>query len=783
MNLSVKWLSDLLGMTIDPDDATERLGMLGAPVEEMRQLHSELGDVVVGLVEDVRPHPDADRLTLCKVNDGARVLEVVCGAPNVQAGKKYAYAPVGAVLPGGLELSAKKIRGVVSNGMLLSAKEMGLGADRSGILELNTDAAPGTALLDALPVADTRLTIEVTANRPDLLCHKGVARELGAVYGKPIKLPKFPGAAKEPAAARRVTKSGASDGVHVVIEDAAGCPRYMAAVIRDVQVGLSPAWLEARLRSIGARPINNVVDATNYVLYELNQPLHAFDLAKLAGPKIVVRRATNGEGLTTLDGERRELTTEMTMICDARGPTAIAGVMGGEHSEVGPDTADIVLECAYFDPVRIRGTRRALGMSTEASYRFERGIDLQALPDALRRAVQLIQTVAGGDVRAAPVDVYPRPAKPRAVFLRPERVEHLLGKPVSAGRIERLLVSIGFAVAPKGKRLHVQVPGWRPDVTREVDLIEEIARLEGYDAFPVELRPLRPSVVPNDPVEALKTAVRRVFTTLGLHEARSLPLVPDGGERAVPLLNPLSAEEGFLRQSLVPGLVRSVERNWAARERDVRLFEVGQVFEQADDGAPAGRLRLAAVVTGARTPPHWTAGGKAPEYDVWDIKHMFEEAARTAGPVGHVVARDDGWVFEDEDGRCRGRAGPLSTDRPAWAGPVYGMELDVEVRERPYARFEPLPSTPPVERDLALVLPADVSAADVEAVMRDAGGALLERVAVFDEYRGAEVDGRSVAWHLVFRAPDRTLRDAEVDESVSRILGRLGERFDVQRRT
>lgn len=784
MNVSLNWLSALLGREVDPDDAARRLGMLGAPVEEMLPLHRELDDIVVGVVEEVGPHPDADRLTLCRVNDGERVLEVVCGAPNVRAGKKYPYAPVGAVLPGGFKLSAKKIRGVTSNGMLCSAKELGLGTDHAGILELNTDAAAGTPLLEALPLRDTRLVIEVTANRPDLLCHKGVARELGAAYGATVKLPKVAKAKDDMPAPTRVKRAGTCDGAEVVIDDAEGCPRYMAAVIRGVTVGPSPAWLEARLRSVGARPINNVVDATNYVLYELNQPLHAFDLATLAGSKIVVRRAKSTETLTTLDGEQRTFSPEMTMICDAERPTAIAGVMGGGESEVTGATTDVLLECAYFDPVRIRKTRMALKMSTEASYRFERGIDLQALPDALRRAVQVIRAVAGGEVREPPIDVYSKPVKPHAVFLRPERVEHLLGTPVSRDEVERLLVSIGFAVAPKGKRLHVQIPGWRPDVMREVDLIEEVARLRGYDTFPVELRPFRPSVVPDDPVEPLKARVRRVFTGLGLHEARTLSLVPAGDEGAVPLNNPLSGDEGYLRARLLPGLVRASERNWAARERDIRLFELGTVFEAAADGSrPAERQRLGVVVSGARTPPHWTGSGKAPDYDLWDIKHMFEEAARVAGPAGTIITCDDGWALEDSDGVRRGHAGPLAAEHPAWAALLYGMELDLVVEERPVRGFAALAETPPVERDLALVLPGGVTAREVEAVMRDAGGVLVERVAVFDEYRGAEVRGRSVAWHLVFRASDRTLTDEEVDALVTRILERLGDRLHVERRT
>ncbi len=784
MNVSLNWLSALLARPLDADDVDRRLTMLGVGVEAVERLHQDLGEVVVGLVESAQRHPNADRLSLCVVNAGGGPIEVVCGAPNVTAGRKYPYAPVGATLPGGLTLTARKIRGVVSNGMLCSARELGLGTEHEGILELATDAAPGTPLLEALPLADTRLELEITANRPDLLGHKGVARDLGAVYGLPVKLPAFPDAPPEGPAPRRMERSGAVDGVDVVIEDVEGCPRYIAAVIRGVRVGPSPAWLDARLRAVGARPINNVVDATNYILYELNQPMHAFDLARLRGGKVVIRRARPGERITTLDGEERALTPEMTMICDAEGPQAVAGVMGGGDSEVSGATTDVLLECAYFNPKRIRATRKALRMDTDASYRFERGTDPFAMPEAVRRAVTLIRAVAGGTEREPAVDVHPEPAKPRTVFLRPEFVPRLLGTVVTREEVERHLTSVGFAVAPKDGRLHVQVPGWRPDVTREVDLVEEVARLRGYDTFPVEMRPFRPSTVPDDPGEAWKARLRRTLTAMGLHEARLLPLRPDreDDQALARLTNPVSRDQATLRHALLPGLVEAVGRNWSVRQRDVRLFEIGNVFGAVGGGGVAERLRVAGVVSGARVPPHWTGGGRGADYDPWDVKGMLEEVSRVAGPPADVRPAEAGWVLVGADGRQRGWAGECQADRPPWAAPVYGFELDVEVWERPFARYESLPVTPPVERDLALVLPDGVTAAQVAAVVREAGQPLLERVVLFDEYRGGGMAGRSLAWHLDFRASDRTLRDEEVDAAMAVVLGALKERLGVVRR-
>jgi len=774
MNVSLSWLSVLLGRELDADDVAHRLTMLGATVESVERLNEELGDVIVGLVEQVERHPDADRLSLCQVNDGQQVHEVVCGATNVRAGRKYPYAPAGAVLPGGFKLSKRKIRGVVSNGMLCSPRELGLGAEHEGIMDLETEAAPGTRLIDAMPLRDVRLELDVTANRPDLLAHKGVARELAAVYGGAIRLPPIPGSAAVGPAPRTVQRQGSVGGVEVTIEDAEGCPRYMAAVIRGVTVGPSPDWLQARLRSIGARPINNVVDATNYILYELNQPMHAFDLAKLAGPKIVVRRALPGERIVTLDEEPRDLTPDMTMICD--------GVMGGRDSEVTRETGDILLECAYFEPKRIRRTRQALKMSTDASYRFERGIDLEGMADALRRAVALIVAVAGGTEPEAGIDVFPKPAKPRTVFLRPPRVERVLGVPMSRDAIEGYLVRLGFPVAPKADRLHVQVPGWRPDVTREIDLIEEVARLHGYDAFPVEMRPFRPSTVPSDPMEEIKRRVRVLLTGLGLSEARSLSLTAKGGPDAFRVLNPLSAEDAYLRRDLLSGLVRSVERNWAVRERDVRLFEIGVTFRAAGGPLPEQTLRVAGTVTGGRAPAHWSASGKVSDYDVWDAKGLLETVARLAGGPGRLATVPDGWEWRDASATSGGWAGRLEADRPAWAGEVVGFELDLVRSGEGSVRFEALPTTPPVERDVALLLPPGVTAAQVEEVIRATAGTLLAGLTVFDEYRGKGMSGRSVAWRLVFRAPDRTLKDEEADAALQRALAALKEQLGVERR-
>ena len=794
MIVSRRWLEALLNRPLEGQDVADRLARQVAPVDGVVPIHQDLRDVLVARVLEVRQHPNADRLSLCTVDAGGGPLEVVCGAPNVQAGKTYPFAPVGATIPGGLTLERRKIRGVESNGMLMSAKELGLGVDHAGILELDTEAAPGTPFLEALPLADEQIIIDVSANRPDLLCHKGVARELGVSLGATVKLPSFGDSMHQ--SPKRATTQGSVDGVTVSLEDPEGAPRYMIAVVRGVTVRPSPPWLATRLQAIGQRSINNIVDATNYILFEINQPLHAFDLAKLRGPAVVVRRAKAGEQIVTLDGVTRKLTPEMTAICDAERPTIVAGVMGSADSEVSDGTTDIVLECAYFQPTRVRRTRRALGLSSESSYRFERGIDMLGMPDAMARAIDLIRAVAGGEMREPPIDLWPPPGpqQPRSVFLREARVGYLLGVPVARKEIERLLSAVGFVAAPKDERFAVQIPGWRPDVTREVDLIEEVARLRGYDSFPDELRPYRPGTVPDAPAELTLRRIREqlVRSGGGLLEARSLPLGPADGPDAVPVLNPLSADEAHLRSRLLPGLVRRVEHNWSMGQRDVRLFEVGTVFRKAAGGGPRPdeELHLAIVLTGARHPPHWSDQGdvaKLPDMDIWDLKHHFELAVGVAAPECEVQPAANGprWVAVPKAGAGPvGTAAPLEADAPRWAGPLFGLELTITVGAEPLARYQPLPTQPPVVRDLSLVLPGGVRAAAVETVLHREGGTLLERLDVLDEYRGSGLPAgtRGVTWRCTFRAPDRTLTEQETAAVLERMLRAAEERLDVRRR-
>jgi len=789
MNVSRLWLEAFLRRKLDSKDLAARLAMLGVPVDGIEPMHPGLDAIVVGLVESARPHPNADRLRLCLVNDGTTERRhVVCGAPNVTEGKKYPFARVGVTLPGGITLERRKIRGETSEGMLCSARELGLGQDHDGILELITDAAPGTALLTVLPIDDDRLILDVTPNRPDLLGHKGVARELSQAYGVPFRLPEIPGSPEHgPGSLRRVeAPRGTIAGITVGTDDAHGCPRFTATIIRGVKIGPSPSWLSDRLQAAGVRSINNVVDATNYVMLELNHPMHAYDLARVEGSLLVARRSMAGEKVTTLDGTQRALTEDMTVIADGNRVVGVAGVMGAANTEVSEATTDLLLECACFEPARVRRSRRTLGLSTDASYRFERGVDLWGLPEAQRRCAELILATAGGRIEDA-IDVWPTPGNPPRIFVRTARVAQVLGAELSITAIEKYLVAIGCTVLnkPEDARLAVDVPGWRPDLTSEIDLIEEIARLHGYDSFPVDLRPYRVGRLGDPPMERAIAHVRDGLVTLGLLEATLLSLGPSEGEGSVKLLNPLSAEDAWLRQTLLPGLGRAAATNWSRQVREIRLFEIGTGFRASGTGGrPLETSRVAALISGERVAGHWTEGGKAPDFDLWDLESLFEATVALANPSATVQVDAGGWIAQDRDGRIVGHARALELDPPAWAAPVLGLEVVISDAQRLPVRYTPLPTTPSSWRDINLLLKPATSAADAMRVMRTSGK-LLEAVEVVSEFRSEQLgeDRRAVQFRLVFRTPDRTIRDEDVDASLSRILKALERELDARLRT
>ncbi len=802
MNISYAWIRSLLpSLEATPQEIADTLAMQGAPVDEIVDIAGPLRDIRIARVVEASRHPNADRLNLCKVDAGdGQILQVVCGAPNVKSGGVYPFAAVGAHLPGDLVIRKSKIRGEESQGMLCSARELGLGKEHDGIMELPADSPIGGSLIDVLHLDDARIVVDVTPNRPDLLSHIGIARELGASYGIEPRLPPMHGEAggrtgdTAKLGARAPTARAGDITVDIVATDL--CPRYLGLIIRGVRVAPSPAWLSGPLRAIGLRPISNVVDATNFVLHELGQPLHAFD-AKKAGTRIVVRRAADGERITTLDGIDRKLTADMLVIADANRPIAIAGVMGGAETEVDDDTTDILLECALFQPASVRATRRALGLSTDASYRFERGVDPDMMETALRRTAALIVACAGGVIDEvianAGGDVPPRPP----ITLRLDRVERLLGVPFDRAAVTSLLSPLGYDVAgdaADAEVLSVRVPGHRTyDVTREVDLIEDIARRHGYDNFPDDLRAFRPTAVPDDAGAQLEDRLRTKLVGLRMLESRTLAFAPES-QGDVPLMLPLSSAEGFLRNAITPSLLRRVESNYARGQRHIRMFEIGTAFISQGAGvAPTEERHLSALFTGGRASPHWT--GDPPAFDLWDLRGFLDVIAGDLGlrvqQATTLPAWADpaaAWSLTREDGSIAGtgaRVAAAAIDAPAWADTVFAVEVDItQTPARPAVQFRPLPAFPAVERDLALLVRHDMDAALVLATVQQSAGPLLETVFPFDVYRGKGVDEamRSLAVRLRFRATDRTLTDEEVDRAVARVLNRLKEDHGIERR-
>jgi len=812
MNASYEWLRAFVPFSETPQQLRDLITARVAAVDELVQLRADLAPIVIARVVTEGPHPDSDHLHVTTVDAGTgELLDVVCGAPNVTAGKLYPFAPTGTTMLNGLKIEKRKIRGAVSNGMLCSARELGLGQEHDGILELDLDVAPGTPLLSAMPLGDTRVVIDVGANRPDLLSHLGIARELAALTGAGMELPDV-GLASAPSVAAPVRGGdrGTAGSVNVRVEDSSLVRRFMGVVIRGVKVGPSPEWLVRRLESVGSRSINNVVDASNYILHELGQPTHAFDLAKLAGNAVTARLARAGETIITLDGTSRTLNDQMIVIADAERPQAVAGVMGGRESEVTDGTTDIYLEVANFDPSRVRAARRALGLSTDASYRFERGVDVDLAPRALERAARLIMSLAGGAVDGAPIDLALREDTAARITIRPSRVSRVLGIPIEPAEITRLLTSIGFKGSVPANDLSFDVPSWRGDVTGEIDAIEEIARLRGYDSFPMELRPGKPSAVPDAPEWIVSRRIREELVGLGLLEVKPLPFVA-GGDKHVRVENPLSEAEAHLRRTILESLTARAEYNLARMAGDIRMFEIGSVFEPARGALPREELRVAALIMGRRFPSHFSdpkdkGFEQWARISEWDARGLAERTARAAYPNARVElnAANDGadlWRIV-VDGRDLGHVCRARLDAPVWAAPAYAIELSLgaidsaPVTERLPSnaqsnpapadrRYKAIPLTPASEVDLALLVPSGVTAEAIAAIIRRNAGELLESLSLFDEYAGAGLEGaaRSLAWRLTFRHAERTLRDKEIEGRRNKILSALADELNVRQRT
>ncbi|MDA0262953.1 MAG: phenylalanine--tRNA ligase subunit beta [Chloroflexi bacterium] len=796
MRLPLSWLKQYVDVDLPAQDLAHRLTMAGIEVGEIEVIGG-WKEVFVGQVTDVRPHPNADRLRLCVVTTGAEEMEVVCGAPNVAAGQKICFAKVGANIYNTHTqrqetLEAATIRGVESQGMICSAVELGLGDDHSGIIELPDDAPTGTLLDDYL--GDTVLDLELTPNRLDCLSVLGVAHEVAALTGKKVR---------EPEVSYEESGTPIADQIKISVADPDLCRRYTASLLRGVSIGPSPQWLQDRLTSAGLRPINNVVDVTNFVMLEYNQPLHSFDLDLIKDATVIVRRAKPGEKLITLDGEERKLSADNLVIADANDPIGLGGVMGGANSEISVATVNVLLESATFDGPNNRETAQSMELRTEATLRFEKGLRPELAPIALRRATQLIQEVAGGTIAPGIVDVVSGEGIDAPVVpLTSAKIKRMLGMAVGMKQVKETLDGLGFTWEAAGRdELKVTVPYWRNDVNIEEDLVEEVVRTIGYDSVPTTM--LSSPIPFQQPVAimGLRDQVKDLLAAAGIQEVINYPLVTlqqleqveslDRASLPLRVANPMSSDREYLRPTLRASLLANLESNQGHGAGPFRMFEAGRTFWPREGDLPEERETVAGVLAGLRHEPSWLEDESL--VDFFDAKGVVEWLLARLGVASTYEPADDP-AFHP--GRCAhikfgdallgivGEVHPavmarLGLEQPQVAAFELYLDPVLAALPRSQRQFEPLPVFPSATRDLALTMPADVPAGRVsQLIMRHRG---VDRAELFDIYTGDNLakGTKSLAFHVYFQARDRTLTNEEVNKSVDGLLRSLERELNV----
>ena len=789
MLVSLKWLKDYIDLELSAEELADRLTMAGLEVDEIQTLAPKFSGVVIAKILSVRPHPNADKLSLCDVTDGAETYPIVCGAKNIHAGDVVPLAKTGAVIPGGYTIKSTTLRGEKSEGMLCSEAELEIGDDASGILQLPADMALGRPLQEALDLGDTVLDIGITPNRSDCLSMIGIAREAAALTGKKMKMPDV----KVRESAQDVSLLSS-----VTIEDADLCPRYTARLIQNVTIGGTPVWMKTRLEAAGLRAINNVVDVTNFVMLEMGQPLHAFDFRFLEEGRIVVRKSKPGEEFISLDEKSRLLPENTLLICDGKKPVAIAGIMGGLNSEVKEDTRTILLESAYFNPASIRRSSRRLGMPTDAAFRFERGIDPEGVVRALDRAAQLIAELSGGEVCRNYLDEYP--AKIKAVEnipLRMDRVRQVIGARVPAREAVRILKSIGMALRREGKGAYrVTPPSFRVDIEREIDLIEEIARLYGYDRVPSTLPSVSVSEAETVPRLALEERIRQLMTGAGYSEiinysfsspdsAEALGLSPeDERRRFVVIKNPLTEDQSIMRTTLAYGLLETLKKNLHNASFNLKLFEIGRTFFKRHDGElPEEKNILAALAAGKAADDLW---GSKVSVDFYDLKGSLENIfqdlkldscrcrTETSEPFLHP-GQSCGVYIGDVRVGFLGKAHPEVLKKMDIRSDAYLFEINLDLLGKQTGRrirYRELSKFPAVQRDVAFVVPESMESEKMLEIVLSQHEDLLENVSIFDIYSGKGLEERtkSLGLRFSYRALDRTLTDAEINSIHNRIV-------------
>ena len=796
MRVSLRWLQEFVDVYVGVEELAERLSFSGTKVEAIKGPATGISDVVVGEVLAVADHPDADNLVLVNVKvTEDETYEVVCGARNFAVGDRVPLARVGARLPG-IEVGERKIRGRMSQGMLCSPAELGVSKDHSGILVLPADVPLGEDVVAALGLDDSILELELTPNRPDLMSVVGVAREVSALLGHELRLPQIPAPRAEDVASP----------VAVEIEDARGCPRYVARYIEGVKVAPAPSWMATRLLAAGLRPISNVVDATNYVLVEMGHPLHPFDAARVREQRIVVRRAMAGERLRTLDGVERPLVPDDLVIADPERPLALAGIMGGADSEVTDATTSVILESAYFDHASIAFTSRRHLLRTEASARFERGADPEAPPRAAARAAHLIADLANGHASGDEVDAYPQEIARRTIELRAARTSRVLGIDLPAEAQVSYLQAIDLPAERRDGVIRVEVPGFRPDLQREIDLIEEVARLAGLARLPSRLPPGSKGGLERD--QLADRAIRRVLAGAGLDEAwtasfmspdelDALGLRADHAARSlVRLSNPTTEDRPALRTTLLPGLLRSGARNFAHRASGVALFEIARVFAPGADRLPDESATLAVVLAGERRRKSWDSSPRT--WDFFSAKGIVEALftglrlpTAAFAPTRTMPFHPTRGARVSLAGAELGSLGELHPDVCARfdlpeGACVFELALDpLYAALPPRPKVEELPRFPPVYIDVAVVVDEGLAASEVEDAIRRAGAPEVAATRLFDLYVGDQIPSgrKSLAYALEVRAPDRTLTDEEAIRVRDRIAAELEARFGARLRS
>ena len=801
MKVSLNWLRDFVEIRIELKELVNLLTMGGLEVESATTTGQGLEKVVVAEIQSVRRHPKADRLSLVEVKTDRERVSVVCGATNIRAGQRVPLALVGAKLPNGLEIKRSKIRGETSDGMLCSEIELGLGQDTTGIMILSEHLSLGVPLGEALGLTDTILDMSITPNRPDCLCVIGIAREIAALTHQRIRYP-----------AQMLTDQG--NEIHqrtsVTIHDPDLCPRYVARMVEGVTIGPSPLWMRDRLEKVGIRSINNVVDVTNYVMMEYGQPLHAFDFDLLEEGRIVVRRARKEEEFVTLDGVKRSLDEEMLMICDGVKPVAIAGVMGGLNSEIRTETRTVLLESAYFHPMNNRRTSKKLGFETEASYRFGRGIDYGGCMMAANRAAWLIQELAGGRVVEGAVDAYPVPLRPHSIRFHVPKANRILGTKITPQQVSTYLERLELNVQVEDETtLIVTPPSFRGDLEREIDLVEEVARLDGYEKIPQTLPQGPPSPEEQSRELMVEQTVKDLLIQHGYHEVItysfttpqaldgiSLPL-DDPRRRCLAILNPLTEDSSVMRTSLIPGLMETLCYNLSHKSSNIRIFELRKVYlVEKGERLPKEIKSLAGLAMGMDGDPHWATSIRA--IDFYDVKGCLEDLleALQIKKVKFVRTEEIPYLHPGKSAKVicgEGALGVVGEIHPnvlneyQVPGKAYLFEIDFD-RMVHHAmegkRFQPLPKYPAVYRDLSLVVEEHLEAEKVEEAIYQMRQPLIDEVILFDVYQGNPVPQgkKSLAYRIRYQSNDRTLTDDEVNRYHDKIISRLKEIFKAELR-